>query len=146
MKIRTAKAEDLELLSPLFDSYRVFYKRESDLKAAREFLAQRFAKEDSVVFLALSEDGKGLGFTQLYPLFSSVSMQPVYVLNDLFVHETSRGQGVGAALMKHAMEFARAKNCRGLTLETGIDNPARYLYERLGFKKDSEVFHYTWEI
>ena len=110
MKIRTAKTEDLELLSPLFDSYRVFYKRESDLKAAREFLAQRFAKEDSVVFLALSEDGDGLGFTQLYPLFSSVSMQPVYVLNDLFVHESARGQGVGGALMKHAMELERKKN------------------------------------
>ncbi|KAA3621258.1 MAG: GNAT family N-acetyltransferase [Flavobacterium sp.] len=146
MKIRIAQAEDLDVLGPLFDSYRVFYKRDSNLEAAREFLAQRITHNESVIFLALSKEGSGLGFTQLYPMFSSVSMQPVFVLNDLFVNRSVRGKGIGEALMKHAMEFARAKNCRGLTLETGIDNPARHLYERLGFKKDTEVFHYTWEI
>lgn len=146
MKIRTATLEDLDALGPLFDSYRVFYKRQSDLAAAKQFLRERFRKDDSVIFLAISDDGNGIGFTQLYPSFSSVSMQPIYVLNDLFVHRSARGKGIGEALMKHAMEFARGKNCRGLTLETGIDNPAQHLYERLGFKKDSDVFHYTWEI
>lgn len=146
MKIITATINNLDILSSLFDGYRVFYKQPSDIEAAKEFLDKRFQKNDSVIFMAIAEDGSGLGFTQLYPSFSSVSMQRTYILNDLFVSEEARGKGVGAALMNYAKDFAISENCRGLTLETGIHNPAQKLYERLGWKKDTDVFHYTWKI
>jgi len=97
-----------------------------------------------VIFIALDEEGKGLGFTQLYPSFSSVSMQRVYILNDLFVSQSARGKGIGEALLQRAKEFAIETSSKGLTLETAIDNPAQHLYERLDWKKDTEVFHYTW--
>jgi len=146
MKIITASIDFLEELIPLFDGYRVFYKQTSNPEAAGLFLSNRLQKKDSVIFLALDDAGNGLGFTQLYPLFSSVSMQGSYVLNDLFVSETARGQGVGAALMEHAKQFAHNTGSKGLTLETGVDNPAQKLYKRLGWVKDTEVNHYTWEI
>ena len=144
MKIVKASIDFLDELTPLFDGYRVFYEQNSDTKAARQFLSERLYKEDSVIFLASDTHGKGLGFTQLYPSFSSVSMQHMYILNDLFVSESARGMGVGAALLKHAQQFARAEGCKGLILETAIDNPAQKLYKRLGWKLDSEVNHYTW--
>lgn len=115
------------------------------MAAAEEFLLDRFDKSDSEIFMAYTDDGTAIGFTQLYPSFSSVAMQRVYILNDLFVHPDHRGLGVGEALMNYAKEFAKAQKARGLTLETAVDNPARKLYERLGWTKDSEVFHYTWE-
>jgi len=146
MHIITATEKNLEQLTPLFDGYRMFYKQPSNLEAANEFLADRFQKKDSVVFMALDELGSALGFTQLYPMYSSVSMQQSYVLNDLFVSELARGSGVGAALMEHAQQFARASGSKGLTLETSVDNPAQKLYQRLGWVKDTEVNHYTWEI
>jgi GNAT superfamily N-acetyltransferase len=146
MKIKTATPEDLEVLAPLFNAYRVFYKSESDPSAARKFLGDRFQKKDSAIFLAVDTNGRGLGFTQLYPSYSSVAMKRLYILNDLFVSEEVRGQGIGEALMGHAKKFAIANECRGLTLETAKDNPARKLYERLGWKRDSDVVHYTWEI
>jgi GNAT superfamily N-acetyltransferase len=146
MRIIKATLEDLETIVPLFDGYRVFYKQRSDPSAARTFIRARLQKEDSVILLAVSDQGEGMGFTQLYPSFSSVSMQGVYILNDLFVSEVHRGKGLGEALLEQAKEFARKEGSRGLTLETAIDNPARRLYERLGWKKDDEVFHYTWEI
>jgi GNAT superfamily N-acetyltransferase len=146
MKIKTATIEDLEVLVPLFNGYRVFYKRASDISAAKHFLKDRFRKGDSVIFLAIAQDGTGLGFTHLYPSFSSVAMQRVYILNDLFVDPEFRGHGIGEKLMEHAKTFAVANNCLGLTLETAKDNPAQKLYERLGWTKDTEVFHYTWEI
>ena len=146
MKIIKASSDFLDELIPLFDAYRVFYKQPSDLRAAGYFLADRIQKKESVIFLALDATGKGLGFTQLYPSFSSVSMQRTYILNDLFVSETARGKGIGVALMEHAKEFARKTGSKGLTLETGIDNPAHKLYERLGWVKDVKVNHYTWEI
>lgn len=146
MKIITATTQHLDRLSPLFNGYRMFYKQSTDMKGALQFLTERFEKHDSVIFMALSESGQAMGFTQLYPSFSSVAMQRTYILNDLFVAENFRGKKVGEALMEHAKQFAKEMGSRGLTLETDIDNPAQKLYKRLGWKKDTAVNHYTWEI
>ncbi len=146
MKIIQANIENIEQLFPLFEEYRTFYKQSANTEAARDFLINRFKKKDSVIFISFDENKNAQGFTQLYPSFSSVSMQPTFILNDLFVHSNYRGNGIGEALMNHAKEFAIKENSKGLTLETSIDNPAQKLYERLGWKKDTEVFHYTWEV
>lgn len=146
MKIKRANLSDLEIIVPLFNQYRVFYKQESNMDDARYFLRDRLQKKDSVIFLALDDTNQGIGFTQLYPLFSSVSMQRTYVLNDLFVTETGRGKGVGEAILNVAKQFATQDGSKGLTLETDFDNPAKKLYERLGWIKDTEVFHYTWKV
>lgn len=144
MKIVQATIENIIDLAPLLDGYRVFYKQPSDLEKATEFLTERFLKNDSVIFMAY-EGASALGFTQLYPSFSSVSMQRTYILNDLFVSSEARGKGVGEALMNKAKAFAISEGAKGLTLETEVANPAQKLYERLGWIKDTEVFHYTWK-
>jgi len=144
MEICKASIDDLQTLIPLFDGYRQFYKQPTDPHGAGRFLQERLARQDSIIFLAKDSRGNGLGFTQLYPSFSSVSMQRTYILNDLFVSGNDRGMGVATALMNHAKEFAIEEGAKGLTLETAIDNPAQKLYERLDWKKDVEVFHYTW--
>lgn len=145
MKILTATLANLDQIAPLFNGYRVFYKQPSSIEAAKAFLSDRFQKNDSVIFLAVDDFGNGMGFTQLYPSFSSVAMQRTYILNDLFVSEEHRNKGVAEAIMEHAKTFAKSQNARGLTLETDADNPAQKLYERLGWVKDTEVFHFTWE-
>ena len=146
MKIIQATIENLEQLLPLFEGYRTFYKQSTDTKVVRNFLRNRLEKKDSVIFLSFDSNQIAEGFTQLYPSFSSVSMQRTFILNDLFVHSNYRGKGIGEALMNRAKEFAIKENSKGLTLETAIDNPAQKLYERLGWKKDTDVFHYTWEV
>ncbi|MGJ8666409.1 MAG: GNAT family N-acetyltransferase [Patiriisocius sp.] len=146
MKIIKATVENLDQLAPLFNEYRVFYKQASSVFATKQFLTQRFQENDSVIFLAIFDNGEGMGFTQLYPSFSSVAMQRTYILNDLFVATHFRKKGVAENLMNRAKEFAIEKNARGLTLETDTDNPAQKLYERLGWVKDTAVFHYTWEV
>jgi len=146
MKVIRATSDHLSQLSELFNLYRVFYKQASDLDAAKDFLKDRFRNNDSVIFIAIASDGAGLGFTQLYPSFSSVSMMSTYILNDLFVTSEARKKGVGEALMEKAKHFTISRGGKGLTLETAIDNPAQKLYLRLGFKKDSDVNHYTWQV
>ncbi|MCZ6593299.1 MAG: GNAT family N-acetyltransferase [Bacteroidetes bacterium] len=146
MKVITASSDHLRELVPLFDGYRIFYRQASNQDAVKNFLEERFQKKDSVIFIALDDEGNGLGFTQLYPSFSSVFMQRVYILNDLFVSEKARGQGIGEALIEYAKQFAREMGSKGLTLETAIDNPAQNLYKRLGWVKDTGVNHYSWEI
>ncbi len=135
-----ASLEDIELVAPLFDAYRQFYGQPPKLEQARRFLTERLTGNESVVFLALN-DGVGVGFTQLYPSFSSLSMKQLWILNDLFVAATARKQGVGEALLERARQFALETNAQGLILETAVDNPARKLYERLGWKEDA-TFHY----
>ncbi len=146
MKIIQATSKNLEQLLPLFEGYRTFYKQESNIEKARTFLSNRFKLKDSVLFIAFDSDKNALGFTQLYPSFSSVSMQCIYILNDLFITSDFRGKGIGEALLNHAKQFAIDNNCKGIILETDIENPAQKLYERLGWKKDEDVFHYTWKV
>ena len=146
MKILQATKEHLNQLTTLFNGYRMFYKQPDSPDKAEAFLKDRFRQNDSVIFIAFSSENEALGFTQLYPSFSSVSVQRTYILNDLFVSEKSRGQGIGEALLNHAKQFAKKEGSKGLTLETETNNPAQHLYERLGWKKDTHKFHYSWEV
>jgi GNAT superfamily N-acetyltransferase len=143
-RIDQATIHDLDTLVPLFDGYRQFYRQASDLPGARRFLAERFAHHESVVLLARDAQGTGLGFIQLYPLFSSVRMARIYVLNDLFVAADARRQGVAEALMTAAADHARALGAARLLLTTEWDNkPAQTLYESLGWQRDQEFCEYA---
>jgi ribosomal protein S18 acetylase RimI-like enzyme len=126
-----------ELVYELFDQYRVFYKQPSNLELARSFIQQRLRNNESVIFVALTSDtNKPVGFTQLYPSYSSVRAQKAWILNDLYVDRDYRKQGVGEKLIQTAMEFARQDGASFVELSTAIDNyTARGLYEKIGFAK-----------
>jgi GNAT superfamily N-acetyltransferase len=141
--IRQAGIHQLDTLVPLFDGYRQFYRQPSDPALARRFLAERFVHHQSVVLLACDEHGVGLGFIQLYPLFSSVRAVRTYLLNDLFVSVQARRQGVAKALLLAAADYARALGAASLSLTTELDNkPAQALYESLGWQRDREFCEY----
>ncbi|SES18479.1 GNAT family N-acetyltransferase [Psychrobacillus sp. OK032] len=142
MDIQKATLNDLNALTELFDLYRMFYKQKSDLKGAREFLEERLTKKESVIFIAY-EDGNPIGFTQLFPSFSSVSMQKLWVLNDLYVKQTARRKGVAKELINKAIALAKETSAKGILLETGKENEnAQKLYEQIGFTKDSNYYYY----
>ncbi|HEX4590474.1 MAG TPA: GNAT family N-acetyltransferase [Gemmataceae bacterium] len=139
-------ADQVGLVAPLFDAYRQFYGQPADLDVARRFLAERLNRGESVIFAAV-EDGKGLGFTQLYPSFSSVSINSIWILNDLFVAAEARRRGVGAALLNAARDHARQTGAARLVLSTAIDNAAaQALYERNGWRRDTAFLHYKYEL
>ncbi len=140
--VRQATVEDLDLLVPLFDAYRQFYRQPSEPERARQFLRQRFEHNQSVIFIAL--DGEtAVGFTQLYPSFSSGAMARIFVLNDLFVAPEARGRGAGSALLRKAAEYGRDVRALRLTLSTEITNKtAQSVYEALGWKRDTTFCGY----
>ncbi|NHF59333.1 GNAT family N-acetyltransferase [Flavobacteriaceae bacterium TP-CH-4] len=138
-----ATKDHIEQVAPLFDRYRIFYGQDSNLSAATRFLEQRMSRNESVIFLALDEQ-EAVGFTQLYTTFSSVSMERVFILNDLFVLNSHRKKGIGEALLNRAKTHCKERGYKGLALETATNNPAQQLYERLGWKKDAHCFHYFW--
>jgi len=146
-KVKEAKLEDISLIAPLFDQYRVFYGQKSSLSGAESFLMERFQNQESFLFFAhdLNDPKIVLGFTQLYPSFSSVSMKPLLILNDLFVDEPFRKEGIAFALLTHAKDFAQKQGAKGLTLSTASDNSnAQKLYRKFGFQKEEEFISYHY--
>jgi GNAT superfamily N-acetyltransferase len=136
IRTRRATLDDLEALTPLFDAYRQFYRFEADLPGARQFLEERLRGEDSAIFLALQGEHL-VGFTQLYPSFSSGAMARIFVLNDLFVTPEVRRQGIGFSLLAAAAEYARAEGAVRLALSTELTNTAaQAAYEKAGWKRD----------
>lgn len=140
---RQASVADIEVLAPLFDAYRVFYGKPGDLALARAFLLQRFEHQQSVIFLALQDAGTAVGFTQLYPCFSSISAARTFILNDLYVTPDARRSGVATQLLSAAAAHGRAVGAVRLSLSTAITNErAQALYAGHGWVRDEQYYGY----
>lgn len=138
-----AEAGDLDLVTPLFDAYRQFYRLPSDLALSRAYLAERMARDESVVFVAGVRGKEGWGFTQLYPTFSSLRAQRIFVLYDLFVDPNARKKGVGRALMNRARDHAVEAGGAMIVLSTAKTNTiGQALYESLGYVEDRTYLTY----
>ncbi|HCN49177.1 MAG TPA: GNAT family N-acetyltransferase [Chryseobacterium sp.] len=141
---RKAVITDLPQLAELFDQYRVFYHKGSDIPAAANFLQERIENKDSEVFVA-EENGSLTGFVQLYPIFSSTRMQRYWLLNDLYVNDNHRGKGYSKELIEESKELCRSSNAAGILLETGKSNDiGNQLYPSCGFELYDSVNFYEW--
>jgi len=141
---RKATIQDLAQLAELFDQYRVFYNKESDIPAAENFLKERIENKDSEIFVA-EENGNLTGFVQLFPIFSSTRMKRYWLLNDLYVNENHRGKGFSKELIEEAKQLAKSTDACGVLLETGKSNDiGNQLYPACGFELYDSVNFYEW--
>ena len=112
----------------MFDQYRQFQGKTSDLKACRAFLRERFDHGESVVFLAYLDE-QAVGMAQLYPSYSSTALARVFILNDLFVSEAGRRAGVASALLQSVEQYAWNFGACRVRLNVAQSNvPAQDLY------------------
>lgn len=143
VRILKADLSHLDQIAPLFDAYRQFYKEPADLDKARAFIQERLERGESTIFLALDDEGKALGFTQLYPTFCSVEARNAFVLYDLFVAPDARRQGVAEKLLTAAQEFGKKAGAVWLRLETAKTNiPGQTLYEKMKWERDNDFYTY----
>jgi ribosomal protein S18 acetylase RimI-like enzyme len=141
MEIRQINNLEGHYVIDLFDKYRVFYNQPSNKVLAKEFITERLLKNESQIFVAFEKNQNNqiipVGFTQLYPKYSSVRAVKNWILNDLFVDVEFRKKGIGEKLIRAAMEFARNDGAKFVQLETAKDNYiAQKLYESIGFRKE----------
>lgn len=142
IEIHQATLNDVKHIVPMFDAYRVFYGQQSDVSLAETFLTERITQKQSIIFVAIDPAVSYVGFTQLFPSFSSARACRTYILNDLFVIPSARRKGVARLLLEEAAQFGRSMGAARLSLATALDNlVAQKLYESIGWKRD-EVFCY----
>ena len=146
MKIIQATLADIQALTSIFEAYRKFYRQAPNPEAAAAFLTERITREESVIFIAKNDKGDIIGFTQLYPSFTSTRLNNTWILNDLYVDIEHRGQGISKALIDRAKQHAIQTKAHGLMLETEKDNRiANQLYLSTDFKKETNNF-YFWTV
>ena len=138
LEIVRAKLADVSDLHPLVEKYRAFYKQPANEKTLG-YLKSRLENDEAIVFIA-RENAEAVGFTMLYPTFSTVSLSAVWLLNDLYVEVSYRGKGIASKLMETAENAARETGATRVFLRTAHDNvTAQSLYEGRKYIQD-EVF------
>lgn len=149
MRIIQATLEHLDLLTPLFVKYREFYGEVPFPDSSREFLEKRLRREESVIYLAMpdDDDGRLLGFCQLYPSYSSLSLKRVWILNDIYVAEDARRQLVADHLIQKSKKMARETQAVRMRVSTSANNEvAQKVYESIGFREDTQFKNYVLPI
>ena len=143
--VRKAIEQDLDELACLFDSYRQFYELTPDAELARQFIKDRFTKNDSVILVAVDEQSSCSGFCQMYPTYCSLVAKPIYTLYDIFVHLDARERGIGRQLLVAAQNRSVADGMARMDLTTAKNNvTAQSLYSSLGWVRDDVFYTYSW--
>ncbi|WP_051929465.1 GNAT family N-acetyltransferase [Flavobacterium sp. 83] len=143
--IRKATLKDLDQLTPLFDQYLVFYKKKSDYEKHKAYLKERLENNEAIIFLAFDKNNKekAIGFTLIYVTFSSLALNKILILNDLFVDSTIRKQGIGEQLILETVALAKELGSDLIRLRTAKNNiTAQGLYHKMGFKRDEYLYSY----
>lgn len=143
--IKRAGIEDLDDILNLLTAYRKFYRISGEnYKKLMAFISQRLEKGESVIFLAYDKN-IAVGIAQLYANFTTLGLGKIWSLNDLFVAENVRSQGIGRLLIDSVMAFSKKDGAVRVDIKTEKTNiPAKALYEKYGFKKDEVFDQYSY--
>lgn len=143
--IRKATLQDLDQLTNLFDQYVVFYKNPSNIEKHKSYLKERIENNEATVFLAFDETNpkKAIGFTLIYVTFSSLALNKILILNDLYVDPNVRKNGVGEKLILQAVAMAKELGSNLIRLRTAKSNTvAQGLYNKMGFVREDYLYSY----
>jgi glycosidase/ribosomal protein S18 acetylase RimI-like enzyme len=139
-KIRSANGGDIHGITHLFVDYqRLFGETNPIFDNIEAFLRDKMGSAGYTLFFA-EKDGKTVGFAGLYPVYSSVTLRQQWLLNDLFVAENYRRQGIGTALVNE-LKAHFSGNSQGIILvASSSDTAAKAFYEANGFSSEGNQF------
>lgn len=89
------------------DEYRKFCGFNLSPEATKGFFKNLHKENKAATFIAISEEYEIMGFINLYPSYSTLSLRKIWILNDLGVSSRFRRLGVAQALIKKSIEFAK---------------------------------------
>jgi len=146
-EISPIAVEEYEQLLPLIAAYQRFYGVEAtDEERNRAFFRRFLGPSEDGLLLGARRDGRLVGYACLYWHFSSLEACESVLMNDLFVDESARGEGVGRALIEAAAEVARERGVPFVEWSTAPDNhTAQRLYDSTGAER-TEWFSYELRV
>jgi len=141
IEIRTVTEQSLPRVEPLIEAYQRFYDSEDiDPARNREFFSRFIGSDREGWLLAAWQDEQVVGFGCYYRCLSSTSAVETVLMNDLFVVEEVRGQGVGRALIEAGTDLVRESGAAWLEGNTAPDNhTAQALYDGTGAERSTWV-------
>ena len=142
LQIKIAQPDDFEKIGEVFNLYRQFYEKESNIEACKNYIHERLINNEAQIFY-IENEKECMGMTQLYTTFDSLELSKKIILYDLFVRSEYRNKGIGRMLMNAAKSFAERKGVTSIELSTSINNKnAQSLYESLDYQRDTEFYDY----
>jgi GNAT superfamily N-acetyltransferase len=147
LEIMPIVVEEFEELLPLIAAYQRFYKVEAiDEGRNRSFFRRFIGPSEDGLLLGARSDGQLVGYACLYWHFSSLEACESVLMNDLYVDESVRGQGVGRALIEATAAVARERGVPFIEWSTAPDNEtAQRLYDTTGAER-TEWFSYELRV
>jgi GNAT superfamily N-acetyltransferase len=141
VEIAPIAVEEFEELLPLIAAYQRFYEAEEiNEERNRTFFRRFLAPSEDGLLLGARNDGRLVGYACLYWHFSSTQATETVLMNDLYVDESMRAQGVGRALIAATAEVARERGAPSVEWSTAPDNrTAQRLYDSLGAERSEWI-------
>ena len=111
----------------LFKHLEQYGDKKNDILKAIDYSLDRGVRPGGYVIVA--RDGRKIVGAVVVNKTGMTGYIPENILVYIAIHNEYRGQGLGKQLMQHAIDRAEG----GIALHVEPDNPARKLYEKLGF-------------
>ncbi|HEU5143293.1 MAG TPA: GNAT family N-acetyltransferase [Solirubrobacterales bacterium] len=149
IRVEPISTQQFEALLPMIAAYQRFYEvpeREIDEERNRSFFRRFVAPSEDGMLLGAWRGEDLVGYACLYWFFSSTRAVETVLMNDLYVEEGRRGEGVGRALIDASADVARGRDADHLEWRTAPGNTtAQRLYDSTGAERSTWI-EYELEI
>jgi len=141
LRIEPISPRQLETLLPMIATYQRFYEvEEIDEERNRAFFSRFLAPSEEGMLLGAWHGDELVGYACLFWHFTSLVPAETVLMNDLYVAEGKRGEGIGRALIEASAEVARKRGAHQLQWVTAPDNRnARRLYDSTGAESEPSI-------
>jgi len=143
LNIREASIDDVPLILKFIKELSVYEKMSKEVVATEDVLRETLFGDKSYAQVLIAEiEGKPLGYALYFYNFSTFVGRPGLYIEDVFVSEEYRGQGIGTALFKYCARIAKEHKCVRVEWSVLKWNPARKFYDHMGAKPMDEWLVY----
>jgi GNAT superfamily N-acetyltransferase len=142
--IRTATSTDAALIFELICELATYEKLRHEVVATVDSIHDTVFGDKSCTEVLIAEfGGQAAGFAIFFATYSTfLGRQGIY-LEDIYVREPLRGQGIGKRLLAEVAQIAVERNCGRLEWSVlDWNKPAIDFYESLGAQAQSEWIRY----
>jgi len=143
LSIRKAFVEDVPLILKLIKELSVYEKMSKEVVATEDVLRETLFGDKPYAQVLIAEiEGKHVGYALYFYNYSTFTGRPGLYIEDVYVSEKYRGQGIGTALFKYCANIAKENKCVRMEWIVLKWNPAREFYDHMGAKPMDEWVAY----